>query len=116
MAKSKSGEFYTFDEVLKQLAIDESRLKRLVAEGEVRAYRFEGKRYDCGHKLGCLQATVELALVLPVVATLLLAVVQVGLVVRDQIRVTHAAREAARAAAARYGARDGFQLDAKAVQ
>ena len=45
------------------------------------------------------QATVELALVLPVVATLLLAVVQVGLVVRDQIRVTHAAREAARSAA-----------------
>ena len=36
---------------------------------------------------------------LPVLATLLLAVVQVGLVVRDQILVTHAAREAARSAA-----------------
>ncbi len=36
---------------------------------------------------------------LPVVALLLLAVVQVGLVVRDQVLVTHAAREAARAAA-----------------
>ncbi|MEZ5407778.1 MAG: TadE/TadG family type IV pilus assembly protein [Acidimicrobiales bacterium] len=45
------------------------------------------------------QATVELVLVLPVVATVLLAVVQVGLVVRDQVLVVHAAREAARAAA-----------------
>ena len=45
------------------------------------------------------QATVEVALVLPVIAVLLLAVVQVGLVVRDQVLVTHAAREAARAAA-----------------
>ena len=45
------------------------------------------------------QATVEIALVLPVIAVLLLAVVQVGLVVRDQVLVTHAAREAARAAA-----------------
>jgi UTP--glucose-1-phosphate uridylyltransferase len=33
----------------------------LVREGSVRAYRFEGKRYDCGSKLGYLQATVELA-------------------------------------------------------
>jgi excisionase family DNA binding protein len=39
VAKSKSGEFYTFDEVLKQLQIDESRLKRLVSEGEIRAFR-----------------------------------------------------------------------------
>jgi Flp pilus assembly protein TadG len=45
------------------------------------------------------QATVEVALVLPVLALLLLAVVQVGLVVRDQVLVVHAAREAARAAA-----------------
>jgi Flp pilus assembly protein TadG len=42
---------------------------------------------------------VELALVLPLVVVLLLAVVQVGLVVRDQILVVHAAREAAREAA-----------------
>ena len=35
----KSGEFYTFDEVIKQLNIDESRLKRLVSEGEIRAFR-----------------------------------------------------------------------------
>lgn len=45
------------------------------------------------------QATVELALVLPLVAVLLLLVLQVGLVVRDRVLVTHAAREAARAAA-----------------
>lgn len=45
------------------------------------------------------QASVELALVLPLVALLLLAVVQVGLLVRDQILVVHAAREAAREAA-----------------
>lgn len=35
----KSGEFYTFDEVLKQLHIDEQKLKRLVSEGEIRAFR-----------------------------------------------------------------------------
>ena len=45
------------------------------------------------------QASVELALVLPLVLVLLLAVVQVGLLVRDQILVVHAAREAAREAA-----------------
>jgi len=45
------------------------------------------------------QAAVELALVLPLVVTILLAVLQVGLVVRDQVLVVHAAREAARAAA-----------------
>lgn len=39
MAKSKSGEFYSFDEVLRQLSIDENRLKRLVSEGEIRAFR-----------------------------------------------------------------------------
>jgi len=45
------------------------------------------------------QATVELAVALPLVVTLLLLVVQVGLVVRDQVLVIHAAREAARTAA-----------------
>jgi Flp pilus assembly protein TadG len=64
------------------------------------------------------QATVEVALLLPLVATMLLAVVQVGLVVRDQVLVTHAAREAARAAAvdptldvAREGAEAAARLD-----
>jgi Flp pilus assembly protein TadG len=45
------------------------------------------------------QAAVELALVLPLVVLVLLAVVQVGLLVRDQVLVVHAAREAAREAA-----------------
>jgi Flp pilus assembly protein TadG len=45
------------------------------------------------------QAAVELALSLPVVVVLLLVVVQAGLLVRDQVLVVHAAREAARAAA-----------------
>ena len=45
------------------------------------------------------QAAVELALVLPLLALLLLGMVQVGLVVRDQVLLTHAAREAAREAA-----------------
>lgn len=45
------------------------------------------------------QAAVELVLVLPLVLVLLLSLVQVGLLVRDQILVVHAAREAARTAA-----------------
>lgn len=45
------------------------------------------------------QATVELALTLPVVILALLLVVQVGLVARSQVLVVHAAREGARAAA-----------------
>jgi UTP--glucose-1-phosphate uridylyltransferase len=32
----------------------------LLPEEKVLAYRFEGRRYDCGSKLGYLQATVEL--------------------------------------------------------
>jgi Flp pilus assembly protein TadG len=44
------------------------------------------------------QTTVELALCLPIVALVLAAVVEVGLVVADQARVWHAAREAARVA------------------
>jgi Flp pilus assembly protein TadG len=45
------------------------------------------------------QSTVELALVLPVVAILVLLIVQVGLVLRAQVLATHAAREAARVVA-----------------
>jgi Flp pilus assembly protein TadG len=45
------------------------------------------------------QAATELALVLPLLVVLLLGVVQVTLVARDQILVVHAAREAARQAA-----------------
>lgn len=66
------------------------------------------------------QATVELALALPLVAGILLVLVQVGLVVRDQVLTAHAAREAVRAAAvddragaARSAAVDGSGLDAE---
>ncbi len=45
------------------------------------------------------QATVEFALCLPVIFAVLLGLVQAGVVVRDQIRLTHAAREAVREAA-----------------
>lgn len=44
------------------------------------------------------QSTVEFALVLPLVVLAMLAVIQIGLVVRDHVAVVHAAREAARAA------------------
>ena len=44
------------------------------------------------------QATVEFALVLPVLVLALMAVLQVALVVRDHVAVVHAAREAARQA------------------
>jgi Flp pilus assembly protein TadG len=64
------------------------------------------------------QATVEFALVLPLVLGLALFIVQVGLVVRDQIMVVNAAREGARTAAvqpllaeARQSAIDSGALD-----
>jgi UTP--glucose-1-phosphate uridylyltransferase len=37
-------------------------LARLISEEPVLAYQFYGTRYDCGAKIGYLQATVELAL------------------------------------------------------
>ena len=45
------------------------------------------------------QAAVEVALVLPLIAVLALLLLQVALVVRDQVLVVHAAREAVREAA-----------------
>lgn len=45
------------------------------------------------------QATVETALLLPLALVVVLAVAQVGLTVRDQLVVTHAAREGARMSA-----------------
>lgn len=69
------------------------------------------------------QAAVELALVLPLVATLALLLLQVALVVRDQVLVVHAAREAAREAAvsdepdaARRGALAAASLDANRLE
>jgi Flp pilus assembly protein TadG len=70
-----------------------------------------------GHREGG-QASVELVLALPVLALLLLLLVQVGLVVRDEVLVVHAAREGAREAAvaadrgaARRGALAGARLE-----
>jgi Flp pilus assembly protein TadG len=65
------------------------------------------------------QASVELALALPIVFLVLLAVVHVGLVARDQVLVTHAAHEAARAAAVgadpQAAARTSAGLDSSAL-
>lgn len=61
--------------------------------GRIPGRRFARMRSDAG------QATVEVALALPVLVMALLLVIQVGLVVRAQILVVHAAREGARAAA-----------------
>jgi hypothetical protein len=64
------------------------------------------------------QSTVELALALPFVVMLLLGIVQVALVARDQVLTVHAAREAVRVAAVepggsgpRFAAADGSGLD-----
>ena len=37
-------------------------IARLMQEEKVLAYEFEGRRYDCGHKLGYLEATVNFGL------------------------------------------------------
>ena len=61
------------------------------------------------------QATVELALVLPVFVMLLLLLVQVGVLVRDQVLVIHAAREGKRAAAVTGASADAAEKAALAV-
>ena len=43
-------------------------IERLIAEEKVVAYRFDGRRYDCGRKLGYLEATVDFGLRHPEVA------------------------------------------------
>ena len=50
-AKGAGGEIQRTDAIAK-----------LIGEEQVLAYQFYGKRYDCGSKLGYLQATVEYAL------------------------------------------------------
>lgn len=62
-----------------------------------RRRRRRASRHRAGGEPG--QATVELALLLPVVAVIALFVVQLALVVRAQILTVQVAREAARAAA-----------------
>jgi hypothetical protein len=60
----------------------------------------EGARPDRGRALSDErgQATVEFALVLPLILALLLLLVQVALVGRDELLVVHAARDAVREA------------------
>lgn len=55
------------------------------------------RRVKAGREHG--QATVELALILPIVAVIGWAFVELGLVLRDNVLCVHAAREAARALA-----------------
>jgi UTP--glucose-1-phosphate uridylyltransferase len=43
-------------------------IARLLTEERVLAYAFEGRRYDCGSKLGYLEATVDYGLRHPEVA------------------------------------------------
>jgi UTP--glucose-1-phosphate uridylyltransferase len=43
-------------------------IARLLDEEKVLAYAFEGRRYDCGTKLGYLEATVDFGLKHPEVA------------------------------------------------
>jgi UTP--glucose-1-phosphate uridylyltransferase len=44
-------------------------IARLLGEEPVLAYAFEGRRYDCGSKLGYLEASVDYGLKHPEVAT-----------------------------------------------
>jgi hypothetical protein len=62
------------------------------------------------------QAAVELALCLPLIAALTLLVVQVGLLVRDQVLVTEAARAAAREAAVSSGPGEGRRAAERSVR
>jgi len=43
-------------------------IAKLLAHEQVYAYQFEGKRYDCGTKLGYLEATIAYALKHPELA------------------------------------------------
>ena len=63
------------------------RVRRVTADPDDRSERHLG------------QATVEFVLMLPLLLLLTLAIVQVGLLVRTRVLVTHAAREAVREAA-----------------
>lgn len=53
---------------------------------------------SCRNEPNSGQATVELALIMPLIIGLLLIILNVGLVVRDQLAVWHAASAGARAA------------------
>ncbi len=79
-------------------------VQTLSSEGPVMILDVRGGRAAMrAHHGGCVrgdrgQATVELALVLPLLIVLMLLLMQLGFVARDFVRVAHASREAARAA------------------
>ena len=75
----------------------------------MRRVGLDARRRDAG------QAAVELALALPVVVVLLLGMLQVALVGRDQLAIELAAREAARAAAVSADPRSAARLAADRV-
>ena len=58
------------------------------------------------------QSTVEFAMILPLVALVVLFIIQVGLIARDQLLLSHAAREAARAASVSDSDRSGAAMAA----
>jgi UTP--glucose-1-phosphate uridylyltransferase len=53
-------------------------IEQLLQDEQVLAYRFEGKRYDCGSKLGYLQATIEFALQHPELRDEFIAYLEAG--------------------------------------
>jgi Flp pilus assembly protein TadG len=63
----------------------------------------------CRSELDSGQATVELALVMPLIIGLLLIILNVGLIVRDQLAVWHAASAGARAASISPNSPDAVQ-------
>ncbi len=65
-------------------------IEKLLCDEQVLAYRFQGKRYDCGSKLGYLQATVEYALEHPELRDDFLAylVSEFGERAREHLRAT----------------------------
>jgi len=65
-------------------------IEKLLCDEQVLAYRFQGKRYDCGSKLGYLQATVEYALEHPELRDDFLAylVSEIGERAREHLRAT----------------------------
>ncbi len=59
------------------------------------------------------QATVELALVLPVIVFFLLLIIHVGIIVRQHMLVTHASREAARVLSVDNSRKDAIEVAKK---
>jgi UTP--glucose-1-phosphate uridylyltransferase len=53
-------------------------IQALIQEEPVYAHRFEGKRYDCGNKLGVVEATIEFALRDPAIADQVRAMLRQG--------------------------------------